>query len=65
MNKKDITIKMANDAGITIFQAEKAFNTLFKGIKESLIKGQRVTFSSFGSFEIKNRKAETPKQEKL
>lgn len=57
MNKKAITAKMAKDAGITGLQAEKAFSSLISGIKSSLKKGTRVTFSGFGSFEAKNRKA--------
>ncbi len=48
---------MAKDSGITGLQAEKAFNSLINGIKSSLKKGNRVTFSGFGSFEVKNRKA--------
>ncbi len=48
---------MAKDSGITGLQAEKAFTSLISGIKSSLKKGYRVTFSGFGSFEVKNRKA--------
>ena len=57
MNKKEITIKMAKDAGTTVLQAEKAFNSMIEGIKASLKKGKRVTFSGFGSFEVRARKA--------
>ena len=57
MNKKQITHKMSKDAGITALQAEKAFQSLFKGITNALKKGERVTFSGFGSFEIRRRKA--------
>ena len=57
VNKKAITAKMAKDSGITGLQAEKAFTSLINGIQSSLKKGNRVTFSGFGSFEVKNRKA--------
>lgn len=57
MTKKEITAKMSKDAGITSLQAQKAFYSLTEGIKSSLKKGKRVTFSGFGSFEIKSRKA--------
>lgn len=57
MNKKEIAMKMAKDAGTTFLQAEKAFNSMIEGIKASLKKGKRVTFSGFGSFEVKTRKA--------
>ncbi len=48
---------MARDTGITLLQAEKAFSSLIEGIKESLKNGKRVTFSGFGSFEVKKTKA--------
>jgi DNA-binding protein HU-beta len=56
MNKREITAKMSKDAGITHQQAEKAFFSLMDGIKGSLKTGRRVTFSGFGSFELKLRK---------
>ena len=57
MNKKAITAKMAKDSGITGLQAEKAFTSLISGVTGALKKGKRVTFSGFGSFEVKTRKA--------
>lgn len=57
MNKKAITARMSKDAGITGIQAEKAFTSLIGGIRISLKKGKRVTFSGFGSFDVKTRKA--------
>lgn len=57
MNKKEITIKISKDAGITGLQAKKALASLLQGIKDSLRKGERVTLSGFGSLEIKKRKA--------
>lgn len=55
---------MAKNAGITVLQAEKAFSSMIEGIISSLKKGKRVTFSGFGSFEVKRskaRKARNPK----
>jgi len=57
LNKKEITNMMSKDAGISFLQAEKAFNSMIEGIIGSLKKGKRVTFSGFGSFEVKKRKA--------
>lgn len=57
MNKKEIIIRMAKDSGITALQAAKAFSSMMEGIRTSLKKGEKVTFSGFGSFEIKERKA--------
>jgi DNA-binding protein HU-beta len=57
MNKKEIIARMAKDSGITALQAAKAFASMMEGIRDSLKKGERVTFSGFGSFEVRERKA--------
>jgi len=57
MGKKEITARIAKDAGITLHQAQKAFAALLEGIKEDLKNGNKVNFSGFGSFEIKTREA--------
>ena len=57
MNKKEMTAKISKDAGITALQAEKAFSSLIEGIKASLKKGKRVTFSGFRSFDVNASKA--------
>lgn len=56
MNKKELTTKMSKDAGITHVQARKALTSLLNGINNSLQRGERVTISGFGSFEIKQRR---------
>jgi DNA-binding protein HU-beta len=64
MNKKEIISRMAKDSGITSLQAAKAFSSMLGGIQSSLAKGEKVTFSRFGSFEIKirrTRKGRNPK----
>jgi DNA-binding protein HU-beta len=48
---------MSKDAGITALQAAKAFSSLLEGVKNTLKSGGKVTFSGFGSFEVKQRKA--------
>ncbi|MGD2295676.1 MAG: HU family DNA-binding protein [Candidatus Aminicenantes bacterium] len=57
MVKKDIVIQMSKDAGISGLQAEKALRTVTESIKRALKKGERVTLSGFGSFEVKAQKA--------
>jgi DNA-binding protein HU-beta len=57
MNKKETIIRMSKDAGITALQAAKAFSSLLEGVKNTLRKGGKVTFSGFGSFEVKQRRA--------
>ncbi len=55
MSKREVTKLIAQDAGITLMQAQKAYHGMLDGIKGALQRGQRVTFSGFGSFEIKTR----------
>jgi DNA-binding protein HU-beta len=55
MSKREVTKKIAQDAGLTLQQAQKAYHGMLDGIKDALQKGERVTFSGFGSFEIKTR----------
>ena len=55
--KKDIQIRMSKDAGISGLQAEKALRAVTEGIKRALKRGEKVTISGFGSFEIKTQKA--------
>lgn len=64
MTKKEMALRLSKDVGITTRQAEKALNSFLEGIKTSLKRGERVTFSGFGSFEIKKAKARTGKNPK-
>lgn len=55
MSKREVTKLIAKDAGITLMQAQRAYHGMLDGIKDAMQKGERVTFSGFGSFEIKTR----------
>jgi DNA-binding protein HU-beta len=57
MGKKDITARMAKEAGITLQQAQRAFAALLGGIRATLKSGAKVNLSGFGSFELKVRPA--------
>jgi len=57
MGKKEITARMAKEAGITLLQAQKAFIAFMEGVRVSLKDGQKVNLAGFGSFELKVRKA--------
>ena len=57
MNKKETITRMSREAGITALQAAKALSSLLEGVKGTLKKGGKVTFSGFGSFEVKKRRA--------
>lgn len=57
MNKKETIARMAKDSGITGLQAARAFSSLINAVTAALKRGEKVTFSGFGSFEVKERKA--------
>lgn len=57
MNKKDLVGKIASDARLTRAQASRALEALVQGIQASLVRGDRVTISGFGTFGVSQRKA--------
>jgi DNA-binding protein HU-beta len=57
VNKKDIVDKIALDACLTRAQASRALDALVQGIQASLVRGDRVTISGFGTFGVSHRKA--------
>lgn len=50
MNKADMISHIANQAGLTKADSEKALNAVLSGITGSLKKKQDVTFVGFGTF---------------
>jgi len=57
MNKTDLIIVMAENAGITKAAAKKALNGLLIDIGGALQKGNRVTLVGFGSWSVTRRAA--------
>jgi DNA-binding protein HU-beta len=57
MKKVDIINRMAEGAGITKAQAEKAMDGLLEAVKDGLKDGGRVGFVGFGTFSVLERKA--------
>jgi DNA-binding protein HU-beta len=57
MKKADIISRMAEGAGITKAQAEKAMDGLLEAVKDGLKDGGRVAFIGFGTFSVAERKA--------
>lgn len=57
MNKGDLIDRVSSDAGISKAQADRAIDSVLRGITDSLRKGERVTLVGFGSFSITQRKA--------
>ena len=57
VNKKDLVGKIASDASLTRAQASRALAAIVEGIQASLVRGDRVTISGFGTFGVSHRKA--------
>jgi DNA-binding protein HU-beta len=56
MIKADIVDRIANEAGITKVQAERAVECVIAAVKLSLARGERIELRGFGVFEVKRRK---------
>ena len=59
MNKTELIAAIAEKAGLTKKDAERAVNATIDAITESLAKGDKVQVAGLGSFEVKNREART------
>lgn len=57
MNKADLILKVARDAGLPQHTVECAVNVLLAQIAAALQKGNEVHINNFGSFSVHNRTA--------
>lgn len=57
MNKTELTAAAAQAAGVTKKDAERVLNAALDIITASLVSGNKVQLSGFGSFELKDREA--------
>ena len=57
MNKTELIAAVAESAGLTKKDTERVLNAAIDTITESLVKGEKVQISGFGTFEIKDREA--------
>ncbi len=57
MNKAELVGVVAEKAGMTRKDADKAINTVFESIVESLGNGEKVQVLGFGTFDIRERKS--------
>ena len=55
MNKTELITACADHAGMSSKDAERCLNAAIDLITVSLIKGEKVQLSGFGTFEIKDR----------
>jgi len=54
MNKAELVLKVAARANLTQNVAKVIVDTIFGGMKDSLIRGERIEIRGFGSFVVKN-----------
>lgn len=57
MTKAELITQMAQDAGITKVQAEKALKSFTTSVQETLSKGDKVQLIGFGTFSTTERAA--------
>ena len=59
MNKTELIAAMANDAGLSKKDAEKALNAFIENVTNELKANGKVQLVGFGSFEVRERAART------
>jgi len=57
MNKAELVSAVAEKAGLSKKDSEKAINAAFESITETLAAGEKVQLVGFGAFEVKERNA--------
>ena len=57
MNKTELVANVAEKAGLTKKDAEKALSAVIESIESALVEGDKVQLIGFGTFEVKDRKA--------
>lgn len=64
MNKAELIAKVAENAGLSKKDAEKAVNAFTDAITGALKKGDKIALVGFGTFEVRNRSARTGRNPK-
>jgi len=59
MTKADLVVKIADKAGITKANAERALNAFLKAVEGTLVSSGKLTLTGFGTFVVEKRKART------
>ena len=59
MTKSELVLEISNGAEVTKKDAEKILNAILENVKNVLKKGDKVSLSGFGTFEVSKRKART------
>jgi DNA-binding protein HU-beta len=59
LNKAELIGSVAEQAGMSKKDAEKAVNAVFAAVSDALADGQKVQLVGFGTFEVRERAART------
>ena len=59
MTKKELVERVAKKVGLTKRSAEQTVNAVFGNIRDSLIKGDKVVITGFGTFTVRKRATRT------
>lgn len=54
MTKRDLIVALAERSGSSLQRAELMVNTIFDGMADALLDGERVEMRGFGSFELRS-----------
>jgi DNA-binding protein HU-beta len=57
MTKQDLVDSVADSAGITKVDSARALDALVGAISSALSRGEKVTWTGFGTFEVRSRAA--------
>jgi len=57
MNKTELIAAVAQEAGLTKKDSEKAVKAVLDVVSKALVKGEKVQLIGFGAFEVRQRKA--------
>ena len=59
MNKTELVANVAEKAGLSKKDVEKALGAVIESVEEALVEGDKVQLIGFGTFEVKDRAART------
>ena len=59
MNKMNLVNALASKTNMTKKDAAEALDTILKTVVDALRRGEKVTITGFGTFEVRSRKART------
>lgn len=57
MTKADLVSKIAENAGLTKTDSEKALNAFLGAVQDTLVSQGKLTLTGFGTFAVEQRKA--------